>query len=122
MSLPSDRTLLLAQALPEAHLRELVENFRLEELLDDEGTRREYFNLVRGSRQSTRRFLGFPPPPSVIANSLAPSIAFRSDYRRHVRKHGGADKLADRDEAFQLALAAAGAAVAAYFEETAHDA
>jgi hypothetical protein len=109
------------QALPDPDLRELVAVFKFALLLEDKRRREEYLELVAGAGQTVQRFLGFPPPATLLRDAVAPIIVQRQDFLKHVRDRGGAQRLLDPLQLERLALAASGSVVAEYLGSEAHE-
>jgi hypothetical protein len=105
----------------DADQRELARLFNIEKLFKKDGVRQEYFALVDGAAKSIERFLDYEPSPRLVAEALAPVIVHRQDFVKHVRsRSGGPERLTDREALQELALAAAGTAVAEYRDRTKH--
>jgi hypothetical protein len=111
----------LAEALPDGDLQDLALDYHMDHLVLDGQLRAEYFDLVRGARDSAEKFLRRPPPAHVLTNILAPVIDLRHDFRKHCRGLGASDKLVNPNERLRLTLAAAGTVVAMYLENSHHE-
>lgn len=82
LPLPAFRT-----ALPEAHLRALSEDCRLDQFFATSPQREDYLRLFEEQLSSYRRHVGQAPSPAVLRNQIAAIIGDRDDLIDHVRLH-----------------------------------